>query len=356
MFDKKIKAEDSMKHNLQMKLTKLKSLIMALAIILPLAVPSVTVQAASPNEVAQAAIGIDVSRFNGIINWDQVAASGVKFAMIRVGSRTSTTGIMTEDVYARYNLQEANRVGIKVGVYFFSTAVSEAEVLEEANFTIGLISKYKITFPVAYDCEKYNSTSSRQYALGRDVRTALAIKFLDTIAAAGYTPMFYASQSAMTANADWNMTLLNKYKVWVAQYPSQPFPLTPATTYTGIYSMWQYTCKGAIAGISGSVDMSVSYFDYDGIADAKDPTGAAQVLAAAAALVQYTAVTDVVTPNTTSVNVRTVASLDSSSTIVAIINPGDMLYRTGVGNNGWSQVIINNQIYYVYSAYLTKVL
>jgi GH25 family lysozyme M1 (1,4-beta-N-acetylmuramidase) len=345
-----------MKTILQRKITKLKALILALAIILPLGVPGITAQAAAPNEIASAALGIDVSRFNGLIDWDQVAASGIKFAMIRVGSRTTTTGILTEDVYARYNLQEANRVGIKVGVYFFSTAVSEAEALEEANFVISLISKYKITFPVAYDCEQFNSATSRQVTLGRDVRTALAIKFLDTIAAAGYTPMFYGSQNAMTANAEWNMTLLNKYKVWVAQYPSQPFPLTPATSYTGIYAMWQYTSKALLAGINGYVDMSVSYFDYDGIASAKDPSGATPVTAATAAVVQYVAVTDVVTPNTTSVNVRTVASSDSASTIVAVINPGDMLYRTGVGNNGWSQVIINNQIYYVYTAYLTKVL
>jgi GH25 family lysozyme M1 (1,4-beta-N-acetylmuramidase) len=345
-----------MRKLLQRKITRIKALIMAFAIILPLIAPQITAQAATPNEVASAAIGIDVSRFNGIINWDQVATSGVQFAMIRVGSRTSTTGIMSEDVYARYNLQEANRVGIKVGVYFYSTAVTEAEVLEEANFVINLISKYKITFPVAYDCENYNSSSSRQFPLGRDIRTVLAVRFLDTIAAAGYTPMFYASQSAMNGNADWNMAVLNKYKVWVAQYPAQPFPITTATTYTGVYSMWQYTSKGAIAGISGSVDMSVSYFNYDGIADAKDTSGALSVTTETAASVLYTPVTDVVTPNTTGVNVRTVASTADSSSIVTPINAGDMLYRVGIGNNGWSQVILNGQIYYVYSAYLTKVL
>jgi GH25 family lysozyme M1 (1,4-beta-N-acetylmuramidase) len=345
-----------MKTKLQSKLLKLKALIMVLAMVLPMAVVPITAKAASPNEVVSAALGIDVSRFQGVINWDQVAASGIKFAMIRVGSRTSSTGILSEDVYARYNLQEANRVGIKVGVYFYSTAASEAEVLEEANFTINLISKYKITFPVAYDCENYNKATSRQYALGRDARTALAVKFLDTVAAAGYTPMFYGSQNAMTANADWNMSILNKYKVWVAQFPSQPFPITPTTSYTGIYSMWQYTEKANIAGINTTVDMNVSYFDYDGIAAAKDPSGATPVTAASAAVVQYTAVNDVVTPNTTNVNVRSVPSSASSSTIVVPINPGDMLYRVAVGNNGWSQVILNGQIYYVYSAYLTKVL
>jgi GH25 family lysozyme M1 (1,4-beta-N-acetylmuramidase) len=344
-----------MKKRLKITMTKIKALIMAFAIIIPLAIPSITAQAA-PTEIAQAALGIDVSRFQGLIDWDQVAASGIQFAMIRVGSRTSTTGLMTEDIYARYNLQEANRVGIKVGVYFYSTAVSEAEVLEEANFVISIISKYKITYPVAYDCENYRKTTSRQYALTNDMRTVLAIRFMDTIAAAGYTPMFYASQNAMNGNRDWNMALLNNYKIWVAQYPSDPFPISTASTYTGVHSMWQYTEKAAVAGISGAVDMNVSYFNYDSIAEAKDPTGAPLVTAATAANIAYTPVTEVVTPNTTEVNIRTVPSSASDATIVIAINPGDMLFRTGVGNNGWSQVLLNGQTYYVYSAYLTKVL
>jgi GH25 family lysozyme M1 (1,4-beta-N-acetylmuramidase) len=347
-----------MKNLLQKKFVKLKACLLALAIILPLVVPLATpaITSYAANEVVGAALGIDVSRFQGLINWDQVAASGIQFAMIRVGSRTSGTGILSEDVYARYNLQEANRVGIKVGVYFNSTAVTDAEVVEEANFVLNIISKYKITFPVAYDCENYNSTSSRQYGLGRDVRTVLAIRFMQTISAAGYTPMFYASQSAMTDNRDWNMTALNNYKVWVAQYPTDPFPITPASSYTGIYHMWQYTEKAAIAGISGTVDMNVSYFNYDGITDAKDKSGATPVTAQTAANVQYTPVTEVVTPNTVNVNVRTAAGTADATTIVAVINPGDMLYRTGVGNNGWSQVLLNNQVYYVYTSYLTKVL
>jgi GH25 family lysozyme M1 (1,4-beta-N-acetylmuramidase) len=348
-----------MKNILQRKLTKLKAIIMALAIILPLTAPLLTpaiTAYAAPNEVASAALGIDVSRFQGLIDWNQVAASGIQFAMIRVGSRTSGTGILSEDVYARYNLQEANRVGIKVGVYFYSTAVTDAEALEEANFVLNIISKYKITFPVAYDCENYNKTSSRQYGLGRDVRTVLAIRFMQTVAAAGYTPMFYSSQNAMTDNRDWNMTALNGFKIWVAQYPTDPFPITQASTYTGTYHMWQYTEKAAIAGISGTVDMNVSYFNYDGIASAKDTSGATPVTAQSAANVQYTAVTEVVTPNTANVNVRTVAGTSDAASIAAVINPGDMLYRTGVGNNGWSQVLLNDQIYYVYTSYLTKVL
>lgn len=328
--------------------------LMALMIIAAAAVPQINVNAA-PAEVAQPALGIDVSRYQGQINWDMVAASGVQFAMIRVGYRTQETGVLNEDPYARYNLQEAQRVGIKVGAYFFSSAVTEAEAVEEAQFTANLIDKYQITFPVAYDCEGFRSSSSRQYGLDKSVRTALAVRFLDTIAARGYTPMFYASKNEMTDSADWDMALLNKYKIWVAWYPTDPFPITPACAYTGIHSMWQYTSKAAIAGINGEVDMNLSYFNYTETAQAKDTSGAPAVSAQEAENVQYTEVYEVVTTATT-VNLRTVPSTDSNATIVVPINAGDMVFRVGIGNNGWSKVLLNGQTLYAYTAYLKKVL
>lgn len=343
-----------MKYTLHKKTARIKALLMALILMVLMAAPQFTVQAA-PNEVTQASLGIDVSRYQGKINWDMVAASGVKFAMIRVGYRTQGTGILNEDPYARYNLQEAQRVGLKVGAYFFSAAVTEAEVVEEANFTANMIAKYKITFPVAYDCEGFRNASSRQYGMDKAVRTALAVKFLDTIAAKGYTPMFYASRNEMTDSRDWDMGILNKYKVWVAQYPTEPFPITPVSTYAGVQAMWQYTSKASLPGITGTVDMNVSYFDYDGIADPKDGSGAPQVTEAAAANVQYIDVNEVVTPNT-KVNLRVVPSTESPDTIVVPINPGDMVFRTGIGNNGWSKVVLNGQTLYAYTTYLTKVM
>ncbi|MDE6620663.1 MAG: hypothetical protein K2K74_09305 [Lachnospiraceae bacterium] len=343
-----------MNSRIHRKKMSFRALLLAVLLFLSTAVPQVTVQAA-PNEVVQAALGIDVSRYQGAIDWDRVAASGVQFVMVRVGYRTQATGILNEDPYARYNLQEAQRVGLKVGAYFFSTAVNEAEAVEEAVFTANLLDKYKITFPVAYDCEGFRDAASRQYGLSREMRTALAVRFLDTIAARGYTPMFYASRNEMTDSKDWDMNILNRYKVWVAQYPSQPFPITPASSYAGAQAMWQYTRKAVIPGIAGEVDMNVSYFNYDGIAEAKDPTGAEPVSAENAANVQYLDVYEVVTATTT-VNLRTVPSTDSPDTIVVPINAGDMIFRTGIGNNGWSRVVLNDQILYAYTAYLQKVL
>ncbi len=200
--------------------TRAKALIMAVVMLAMTIVPQTVVQAA-PNEVPMASLGIDVSRYQGLINWDMVAASGVQFAMIRVGYRTQGTGVLNEDPYARYNLQEANRVGIKTGAYFFSTAVNAQEAMEEALFTANLLDKYKITFPVAYDCEGFKNATSRQYILGKDIRTALAVIFLDTIAARGYTPMFYSSRNDMEGSSYWDMNILNKYKVWAAWYPDR---------------------------------------------------------------------------------------------------------------------------------------
>ncbi len=343
-----------MKHTVHKTAARIKAFLLVVVVMVSITVPHFTVKAA-PNEVVGAALGIDVSRYQGQINWDMVAASGVQFAMVRVGYRTQATGVLNEDPYAKYNLQEAQRVGIKVGAYFFSSAINQAEAVEEAIFTANLIDKYQITFPVAYDCEGFRNTTSRQYGLGKDVRTALAVTFLDTIAARGYTPMFYASRNEMTDSKDWNMNVLNRYKVWVSQYPKDPFPITPASSYAGVHAMWQYTDKAMIVGINGAVDMNVSYFNYDGIAQAKDTSGATQITPDMAASVQYMDVYEVVTTDT-KVNLRTVPNTDNPDTIVVPINQGDMIFRTGIGNNGWSKVVLNGQTYYAYSAYLKKVI
>ena len=127
-----------MRNAIHKKMAGFRAVLLAAVLLLSTMIPQLAVQAA-PNEVAQAALGIDVSRYQGAIDWNQVAASGVQFAMVRVGYRTQSTGIMNEDPYARYNLQEAQRVGLKVGAYFFSAAVNEAEAVEEAVFTANLL-------------------------------------------------------------------------------------------------------------------------------------------------------------------------------------------------------------------------
>lgn len=129
------------------------------------------------NETSDITIGVDVSKFQGTIDWTQAASSGVDFAMIRVGYRAQKTGIIYADTNAKYNMQQAAANGIKVGAYFFSSAVNEAEAIEEADWVADFIADYSITYPVAFDCEGFNTSESRQKSMTKAERTAVAAAF-----------------------------------------------------------------------------------------------------------------------------------------------------------------------------------
>ena len=238
-----------------------------------------------------------------------------------------------------------------MGAYFFSTAISEAEAVEEANWVANFISQYKITYPVAYNCEGFNRSDSRQYSLTKQQRSALARVFLDTIAAHGYTPMFYASRNEMEGSAQWDMSVLGtRYKVWVSQYPEKPFPETPAPTYSGAYAMWQYTSKGRLYGIKGNVDVNVAYFGYDREAQAKNSTPAAEVTASPELGIDFKEVSELVTANNET-NLRNSPTTQGSQ-VVHLLKNGEWIQRTGVGSNGWDRVIYNGQSLYAVHNYL----
>ena len=308
--------------------------------------------AKAEGETGEVTLGIDVSKYQGTIDWEQVAQSGVEFAMIRVGYRTKATGILYEDPGARYNLQEAAKNGILVGAYFFSSAVTEEEAREEAAWVADFIARYPITYPVAYNCEDFQSPDSRQYGLGTAERTDIACAFLDTISSAGYTPMFYASRNEMEGNAQWDMdTLGSKYRVWVSQYPQEPYPETAASTYSGSHAMWQYTSQGTVAGIRGSVDVNLAYFGYSQAAEAKDQTPAEEVAANPELGIRFTEINDTVTAKELT-NLRTLPStLDSE--VVYQLPAGETVQRTGIGSNGWDRVIYNGQKLYAVHSFLT---
>ena len=142
-------------------------------------------------------MGIDVARYQGTIDWQQVAEADVEFAFVRVGYRGMKDGQIKEDPNGRYNLQEAAKADIPLGVYFFSTAVSEEEAREEADWVAELIVGYPITYPVVYDCENFNDPDSRQYFMNKTERTDVALAFLEAIEKHGYEGMFYASKVDM---------------------------------------------------------------------------------------------------------------------------------------------------------------
>ena len=229
----------------------------------------------SPDETAGITVGIDVSKYQGTVDWQKVKNAGIEFAMVRVGYRAKSTGEIFEDPTARYNLQEAQKAGIKLGAYFFSSAVTTEEAKAEAVFTKDIIAKYKITYPVAYNCEDFLSPDSRQYGLDPAARTNLAMAFLDEIAQGGYTPMFYAAKGELEGSAQWDTQALSgRYKIWVAQYPDAPYPQTQASSYGGSHDMWQYTSQGVVDGISKKTDVNLAYFSFTKEAEAKDETPA----------------------------------------------------------------------------------
>jgi len=126
------------------------------------------------DETGEVSYGVDVAKWQGKIDWQQAADAGVEFAMIRIGYRTQKTGIIMEDPLAKYNMQQAKEAGIKLGVYFFYTAVTQEEAREEAAWVCGFIAQYPITYPVAYNCEGFQSPESRQYGMGQALRSDCA--------------------------------------------------------------------------------------------------------------------------------------------------------------------------------------
>ena len=195
-------------------------------------------------------LGIDVSKWNGNIDWNAVKNSGVSYVIIRCGYRGSSAGALIVDSKFKENIKGATAAGLKVGVYFFTQAIDKNEALEEASMVLELIKDYKISYPVFLDVEP---GGGRADSLNVATRTEICKTFCETIKQYGYTPGIYANKTWLETKLDMNV--LNAYKVWLAQYASEP-------TYQGRYDMWQYKDTGKIGGITGSVDLNQSYLGY----------------------------------------------------------------------------------------------
>ena len=195
--------------------------------------------------------GIDVSKWNGNIDWNAVKNSGVSYVIIRCGYRGSTTGALIEDPKYRANIQGALGAGIKVGIYFFTQAVNEVEAVEEASMVLGLVKGYNITFPIFLDVE---ASGGRADGISASTRTAVCKAFCQTIQNSGYKAGIYANKTWF--NEKIETPSLTSYKIWLAQYAAAP-------SYSRTkYDMWQYSSSGSVPGISGSVDMNTSYMGY----------------------------------------------------------------------------------------------
>ena len=304
-------------------------------------------------ETETVTMGIDVARYQGTIDWQEVAAADVDFAFVRVGYRGMADGEITPDPNGRYNMQEAAKAGIPLGVYFFSTAVTEEEAREEADWVAEQIAGYPITYPVAYDCENFNDPDSRQYFLNKEQRTDVALAFLKAIEKHGYEGMFYASKVDMELEKSWEVSRISEdYKIWVAQYPALPYPETKETSYSGLHHMWQYSMEGNVPGIRQPVDMNIAYFGYDGIEPPHSKEIPETVEADVEAMLDFEAVSEQVTAKQET-NLRNIPSQDTDSLVLRTLVNGEVAQRIAVSKNGWSKLVLDGVTYYAVTNYLT---
>lgn len=197
--------------------------------------------------------GIDVSQFQGIIDWDAAAASGIQYAFVRIGARGYQTGEIYEDTQFEANLEGARNAGLKVGVYFFSQAISPEETLEEAEYVLDTLNGRTLDLPVVFDFELPSDDSARTWTLEEGNIAAQADDFLSHIQQAGYQPMLYTN--GQLSDLYQRNGTLDKWPIWYAEYGVE----TP--DLCGI-DIWQYTEAGQVDGINANVDMNLMRKNY----------------------------------------------------------------------------------------------
>ena len=197
--------------------------------------------------------GIDVSFYQGDIDWTAVKNDGIDFAIIRAGYRGCSEGTLNEDERFREYIEGALSAGVEVGLYFFSQAVNAEEAREEARYILELASGYNVTWPIVFDWEPLSYSYSRTNNFDYSVLTDCAIAFCDTINAAGYTGMVYLNETFAYLRYDV-ARLYGQYPIWLAHYAEK-------TDYAYDFQIWQYGSSGSVAGISGRVDMDIAFVD-----------------------------------------------------------------------------------------------
>ena len=196
--------------------------------------------------------GVDVSYYQGEIDWEQVKASGIEFAIIRLGYRGyGQEGKLAEDKMAYQNIEGALEAGLKVGIYFFSQAITVEEAVEEAEFVLKRIEKYDITMPIVYDWE-YISEEARTAKVDPRTLTDCYLAFCGRMEEEGYTPMPYFN--SYQSRKMMYLTELEQYPFWLALYSDR-------MTYPYRVEMWQYTDSGKVPGIEGNVDINLMFTD-----------------------------------------------------------------------------------------------
>ena len=197
--------------------------------------------------------GIDVSVFQGDINWTAVAEDGIDYVMLRIGGRGyGPDGALYEDSRFEENYAGAKAAGLKTGVYFFSQAITMEEAVQEARFVTELLTDKSLDMPVAFDWEHVDDTSARTAKMTGAEITSFAKAFCDTVTTAGHDAVIYFNREHGYFN--YELSMISDYKFWYAEYADYP-------SFLYDYTMWQYTEKGTVAGIEGNVDINIALYD-----------------------------------------------------------------------------------------------
>ena len=198
-------------------------------------------------------LGVDLSKYQKKVDFAAIQSEGIDYCMLRVGSRGYESGLIQEDEKFQEFLAGAEAVGMPVGLYFFSQAVTEEEAIEEADYVISKIGEHKITYPIAFDMEFIENDNSRIETLTKTEKSNIALAFLKRIEEAGYVGMLYGNKEWLLKRIELHR--FDDYDIWLAQEEDTP-------DYPYMYSMWQYTRQGEIYGIDGYVDLNISFVDY----------------------------------------------------------------------------------------------
>lgn len=197
--------------------------------------------------------GIDVSSFQGDINWSKVAADGIDYAIIRLGIRGYGSGKLVLDTKFEQNIKGALENGIDVAVYFFSEALNEEEAVEEAEFAMEALEPYNIKCTLAIDIEDVNDDTARTKGLTQEQWTNNCIAFCEKVKENGYKPLIYGNMESMILMLD--IARLNDYPKWWAAYYGYFY-------YPYDFTVWQFSEKGKVNGISTNVDLNISFDDW----------------------------------------------------------------------------------------------
>lgn len=198
--------------------------------------------------------GIDVSKYQGTIDWKQVKDAGVEFAMIRMGVRGYSSGKVVIDETYQSNMQGAIENDIPVGIYFYSQAVTKEEAVEEANYAVAAVQNITLSYPIVFDTEEIMNDTARTDHISKEQLTECARFFCDTVKNYGYKPMIAATKKQFAQKLD--VSMLAGYDLWLMD------DFDEMSDFPYQYTMWQYDTNGSIPGINGNVDLNISFVDY----------------------------------------------------------------------------------------------